>query len=679
MNTKTTVFLFLAAVVPAAAALIGSTVGDVISGGSGVVEVTGELSAGPYDAPTELPGWPITIGANGTFAPNDNPTFYDLDRDGDLEILVGTTSGQVYIWTYGGTAFPGWPKACSPYCQSGPAVGDIDGDNNVEIVAFSRSTGSAGMVYAWETNGAAVTGFPKALGTTDPSESASLRDMDKDGDLEILVGVRRYPVADLYILNGDGSVWTGWPQTLDHVPSTTAATGDLDNDGQLELVYATYQSLYAFEKEGTIMPGWPFTPGGDYRFNYSAAALCDFDNNGDLEIACPADTLSGTGRMYVFHHNGAVATGWPVNLQHPHAYGSPSVGDVDNDGQMEIVLGDDNISAAQNTATLYCWNFDGSNVPGWPVTVPNSWQIRGNPIIADLDGDGRVEVTAGSAVMETANSQSWLHGYNHDGTVMEGWPLRVTGWTTENIGAVADVDGDGDVEYCHVSNDQTQAYVHLWDLAAPWDRRYAPWPVYHHDAWHTGEAGLDVPIGVGGVEFSAASVPAGICLSWREDAAEAGRRFDLERKPKAAADASYEPVNAAPITGRGLYRFIDREVKAGETYLYMLKATTLSGATATYGPAAARMGEARPKAFGLAVTPNPVRGKAALTFSLAAAAEARLSLYDISGRRVATLFEGAARAGDNEVSADLTFPAGVYVVELEAGGEAATAKVVIAR
>lgn len=682
MKTRVLAAFLSAAVIPAGATLLGSTTGDVAAGDAGVVEMAGGAYPQPYDAPPQFPGWPKTIPAAGTFAPNDNPTLYDLDADGDLEILVGTTGGggRVYVWTYDGSAFPGWPQTCGPYCQSGPAVGDIDGDKKPEVVAFSRGLTSGGMIYAWETDGTAVIGFPKSLGGYNPSESASLRDVDKDGDLEIVVGVRRYPVADLYILNGDGSLRPGWPKELDHVPSTTAATGDLDGDGELEFVYTSYLSMYAYEANGTLMSGWPFTPGGDFRFNYSAPALCDFDRNGDLEIACPVDTLGGIGRMYVFHHDGKAASGWPVNLRHPHAYGSPSVADVDGDGDMEIVLGDDNISVAERTATLYCWNFDGSSVPGWPVDVPDSWQIRGTPVVADLDGDGRVEITAGAAIYETTGGLGWLHGYNHDGSPMEGWPLRPKGWTTDNMGAAADVDGDGDVDYCHVSNDnQDQAYVNLWDLSGAWNRRRAPWPMYHHDVWHTGEAGLDVPIGVGGVDFAAASVPAGVRLTWRDASSRAGTRFGLERKPKFVAEAPYERLNDSPITGRGPYRYLDREVSAGEVYLYVLKATTLSGPTARYGPVEVRAGGVRPGAFALAARPNPARAAATFVMTLPAEGEATLALYDLAGRRVAVIFDGAARAGENEVTAALELPPGVYVGRLEAGGEVAAKRVVVVR
>ncbi|NIT37269.1 MAG: T9SS type A sorting domain-containing protein [candidate division Zixibacteria bacterium] len=677
MKVKSFVALAVVAAVPAAAALLGSTLGDAVSGRPGVVEMAAAPPLEPYDAPPQFPGWPKTIPAAEGFVPNDNPTLYDLDGDGDLEVLVGTTAGYVYIWDHDGKAFPGWPKGCSPYCQSGPAVGDIDGDEKVEIVAFSRGTTRGGMIYAWETSGSIVSGFPKSIGGYNPSHSPSLRDMDKDGDLEIIVGVRRYPVGDLYILNGDGSPWPGWPKELDRVPSTTAATGDLDGDGDLELVYTSYHSLYAFEKDGKVMPGWPFS--GEGSFSSSAPALCDFDKDGDLEVVCPVDR-GDIVRMYVLHHDGKVASGWPVDLQHPHCFGSPSIGDVDSDGEMEIVIGDDNLNMSEDTATLYCWNFDGSSVPGWPVTVPYSWWICGSPIIADLDGDARVEIVTCSNVYERGTGLGWLHGYNHDGTPMEGWPLRPKGWTAFNTGAVADVDGDGDIDLCNLSHDDAgRAYVYLWDLAAKWNRRLDYWPMYHHDVWHTGEVGLDVPIGVEGADFRAAGVPAGVRLSWNDPGRAVGSRYNLYRKAAADEVTEYVQVNAEPIVGRGPYDYLDRDVQAGKAYRYLLKVTTLRGATVQYGPVEVRAGGTRPAAFGLAARPNPNRGAIAFTFSLPAAGPATIALYDLAGRRVATVFDGVANAGENEVAAALRLAPGVYVSRLEAGGGVAAKRLVVAR
>ncbi len=481
---------------PAQAGLTGLYTGDSVSGDTSIVNIEGALGDTAKANPPLFPGWPITIAGYSTFAPNDNPTLADLDNDGDLEILVGSPSGDVYVWTYDGNPFPGWPKSATPNCQSGPAVGDIDGDNDIDISVHTRGLTNGGRIHAWETDGTVKTGFPVNVGNWNPSESVSFRDMDGDDALDLIAGFRDYPQAQLYIIEGDGSLWGDYPVLLDHVPSSTAATGDLDDDGQLEFVYSSYYSLYAFEADGTVMAGWPFTPGGDYKFNYSSAVLHDFDDDGDLEICCPADTLGGNARMYVFHHDGTIANGWPITLNHAHCYGSPSLGDVDDDNEIEIVIGDDNISVAQDYATLYCWNFDGSNVAGWPVNVPNSWQIVCNPIIADLDGDGYVEITATSNLYETGSGEGWYHGYNHDGTPMADWPIRVEGWSAYNGGAVGDADDDGDIDLCMLSHVDNDIYVYLWDLDATWDPDLAHWPTYHHDNWHTGEFGLDISTGI---------------------------------------------------------------------------------------------------------------------------------------------------------------------------------------
>jgi len=384
--------------------------------------------------------------------------------------------------------------------------------------------------------------------------------------------------------------------------------------------------------------------------------------------------------MYVLHHDGKVASGWPVDLQHPHCFGSPSIGDVDSDGEMEIVIGDDNLNMSEDTATLYCWNFDGSSVPGWPVTVPYSWWMCGTPIIADLDGDARVEIVACSNVYEMGTGLGWLHGYNHDGTPMEGWPLRPKGWTAFNTGAVADVDGDGDIDLCGMSHDDGgRAYVYLWDLAAKWNRKLDYWPMYHHDVWHTGETGLDVPIGVEGVDFRAAGVRAGVRLSWNDPGRAVGSRYYLYRKAAGDSAAEYVRVNAEPIVGRGPYDYLDRDVQAGVTYRYLLKVTTLRGATVQYGPVGVTAGGTQRAAFSLAARPNPSRGAITFTFSLPAAGPATIVLYDLTGRRVATVFDGVGEAGENEVAAALELAPGVYVSRLEAGGDVAAKRLVIAR
>src|SRR5690606_23287133 len=75
--------------------------------------------------------------------------------------------------------------------------------------------------------------------------------------------------------------------------------------------------------------------------------------------------------------------------------------------------------------------------------------------------------------------------------------------------------------------------------------------------------------------------------------------------------------------------------------------------------------------------PNPLRTRATLRYDLAEAAPVRLVLFDVLGRTVRTLDEGARPAGRHEVALDAAgLPAGVYVVRIEAGAFRAAQKLV---
>ncbi|HEX8386271.1 MAG TPA: alpha-amylase family glycosyl hydrolase [Rubricoccaceae bacterium] len=85
--------------------------------------------------------------------------------------------------------------------------------------------------------------------------------------------------------------------------------------------------------------------------------------------------------------------------------------------------------------------------------------------------------------------------------------------------------------------------------------------------------------------------------------------------------------------------------------------------------------------FSLAsVFPNPTAGRATVRYTLPEGADVRLDAYDVLGRRVATLAEGAQGAGAHEASLDASaLPAGVYVLRLTAGSRTTTARVTVAR
>src|SRR5207247_10854490 len=81
------------------------------------------------------------------------------------------------------------------------------------------------------------------------------------------------------------------------------------------------------------------------------------------------------------------------------------------------------------------------------------------------------------------------------------------------------------------------------------------------------------------------------------------------------------------------------------------------------------------------ITPNPVLSAASIRFALPAPGPVSLEVFDIQGRRVATVLHDQSRAaGVQEVALRADgWPNGLYLCRLGAGGATATRKLVVAR
>ena len=217
----------------------------------------------------ELPqvavGWPVSYTGSNC---KNGAIYVNMDADPELEILFGVGT-KLTALNIDGTAVNGWPVQLSFYIWSSPAAGDIDGDGEMEIVCTSRNntTANSGDLYAFELDGTVCTGFPvtQAGGGTN---NACLYDLDTDGDMEILVNVRNHPQGWVYVYNGDGSVYEGFPQELDYIPGAGISVGDITGDGIPEIVALSYNMLHVFDLQGNILPGFPVENTG-YTYSYS--------------------------------------------------------------------------------------------------------------------------------------------------------------------------------------------------------------------------------------------------------------------------------------------------------------------------------------------------------------------------------------------------------------------------
>lgn len=406
---------------------------------------------------------------------DSQPVIADLDMDGMMEIIVGSgvLEGDyfVYVFHHDGSIMDGWPIKVNGSLYGSPAIGDIDNDGDLEIAIADRND----AVYAWHHDGTNVDGWPILIGSC--SSSPTLYDLDGDGDLEIILGTTEYPdrdTATVHIWHHDGTTYDGWPQMLTEyefsvIDYSSAAVGDIDNDGDAEIINGirTYTSgvdingyVYVWHSDGTIMDGWPL-PTEKYGDIHSGPALADIDDDEDLEI------ILGTysGKILVLHHDGTYVDGWPKDLS--SLLREQSVADIDQDGTIEIVSG----TVAQGA--VGAWKPNGTILDGWPQYTDG--KIYDSPALVDIWDDGRLEILI-------CSFDNKVHAWYHNGTVVPGFPLS-TGEGHGSVPCVGDIDKDGDVELIVGSTDKN---LYVWDLPTPYNEEGMEWPMFQHDLYHTG-------------------------------------------------------------------------------------------------------------------------------------------------------------------------------------------------
>lgn len=428
---------------------------------------------------TVRPGWPIMLSG----ASVDGGMLVEMDGDAELE-LVQIAGSEVHAFNLDGTYVTGWPVSLTPNYGTfaAPAFGDIDGDGQGEVVVQSWQFGVNGRLWVLERDGSTVPGFPLDQGGA--IKAVALADVDGDGPLEIVSVTNVGGVGELNVVDGSGAALPGWPTTLDDVGGAGPAVGDLDGDGTPELVAVSFQSLYAYRADGSLLPGFPVTPAPQI-FSYNTPSLADMDGDGDREIVVASSHQFGFGgQVHVFDLAGNELPGWPRLLSNPTQL-PPSVGDIDGDGFLDVAVGDTVLSPVP-VDEVRAWDRFGTALPGFPIGPLDA--LHAQIVLADIDGDGMSEL-----VFDQNVASSDLQAYNHDGTPVTGWPLPIQGSSFQQSPTVADADGDGFVDLACSGNliAQGDVMVYLWTSNQPFDASANPLPSYQYGPARDGVADGD--------------------------------------------------------------------------------------------------------------------------------------------------------------------------------------------
>ncbi len=249
--------------------------------------------------------------------------------------------------------------------------------------------------------------------------------------------------------------------------------------------------MYAWTKDGNIIPGFPFSmPNGDVN-SYSAPVLADVDNDNSREIIFGTHYLGGGGYVYIIKNNGTILTGWPKSTGN-WIYGPPSVGFIDGDNIIDIAVGDQVLSGIPSDY-IYGWNKNGTVLTGFPIGPLNA--INGQVILGDIDNDNSTELIADDNT-QVSGIGKYL-AYNHDGTPLAGWPISTAGTTFFCTPCLGDFNWNGilDIEGCGVESSPSYVNVYAWNTGINYNPSKIYIPMWQFNARHNGVYG-DLPVGV---------------------------------------------------------------------------------------------------------------------------------------------------------------------------------------
>lgn len=255
-----------------------------------------------------------------------------------------------------------------------------------------------------------INGFPKGF-VAHPNHknirNVTLADINLDGTEDVLFAANN----QLYVYSNGNLLWS---RALSGVGLYPPSVGDIDGDGKFEIVQGTggttsIPKLHAFDNQGNALAGFPISLNDQWIL--TAPTLSDLDNDGQMEII--ATQLDGSsGKVHVLKNDGTpFNNNWPVQLTNRPAT-TASVGDIDNDGTKDIIV--------HSTRQIYALDLNGQNKSGFPIVNPNTWFSFQSPYLSDLDGDNQLEIIGASH-----GDAPEFYAINSDGSYHDGWPIAI--------------------------------------------------------------------------------------------------------------------------------------------------------------------------------------------------------------------------------------------------------------
>ena len=282
----------------------------------------------------------------------------DLDRDGILDVITADYRGDSVsvLRGAGGGALgaPGTYPTVDGGETSNLAVGDLDGDGIIDVIATNPQAASASVFLggAGGTLAAAPALSFGAIGTAEPY-SVAIGDFDRDGKNDAAVADDRTARVLVRRGNGDGTFGTSAAFAIGGVRSHIMLAHDMNRDGIVDLVIANRNSddvsVLLGRGDGSFQAAIVTSTGagtGPYSL-----AIADFDLDGVPDVVT-ANFVTSTASVLLGRGDGGFEALVSAGVVGGFSYGV-AAGDFNGDGKPDFAIANavaDNVAIVINTS-----------------------------------------------------------------------------------------------------------------------------------------------------------------------------------------------------------------------------------------------------------------------------------------------------------------------------------------